>query len=122
MTKTTTIQISIYDWGKMEELICESQIGSIEDLVVLSYRFDKSVKYKKPTDKNWYYCKTMIKRLFRDEITAKNDDVKLVTSNDLKKILEEKFQAKLNKQNEKTKLEHFILYGNEETTAGNIIF
>ncbi|QDP39434.1 hypothetical protein [Radiobacillus deserti] len=130
MTKTTTIQISVYDYNTMEELIYETQIGSIEELIALSYRYDKSVKYKKPTDKNWYYCRTMIKRLFKKELNSKNNEVKLVTTNDLNKVLEERFQAKLEKKREQEQrdLEQIILDYDchrkniDEVTLENIVF
>lgn len=89
MTKTTTIQISVFDWSNMEEIVYESQIGSVADFLSLTYRFGRKVKYKKPTDKNWYYGKTMIKRLFKKEIAIK-PTLKFVTTNDLNKIEEEK--------------------------------
>jgi hypothetical protein len=94
MTKTTitTIQISIYDWSIMEEIVYEAQIGSVSDFLSLTYRFGKKVKYKKPTDKNWYYGKTMIKRLFKKEIAIK-PTLKFVTTNDLNKIEEDKRKA-----------------------------
>ncbi|MDC7732016.1 MULTISPECIES: hypothetical protein [Bacillus cereus group] len=91
-TNTTTIQISVYDWSIMEEIIYEARIGSIIDFLSLTYRFDKKVKYKKTTDKNWYYGKTMIKRLFKKEIAIK-PTLKFVTTNDLNKIEEEKRKA-----------------------------
>lgn len=73
----------------MEELVYEAQIGSIEDFLALSYRFDKKVKYKKPTDKNWYYAKTMVKRLYKKELLGRVPVIKIVSTNDLNRIEEE---------------------------------
>jgi hypothetical protein len=92
--KLQTIQISIINWSIMEELVYEAQIGSIEDFLALTYRFDKKVKYKKPTDKNWYYAKTMVKRLFKKELVGKSPKIKFTTANDLKKIEEQKQKIK----------------------------
>ncbi|HFK1513844.1 hypothetical protein [Bacillus paranthracis] len=107
-TTTTTIQISVYDWSIMEEIVYEAQIGSVTDFLSLTYRFDKKVKYKKPTDKNWYYGKTMIKRLFKEEIAIK-PTLKFMTTNDLNKIEEEKRKAeeeiKLKKEKEELEWE-----------------
>jgi len=103
MTKTTAIQISVYDWVIKEEIIYETQIGSVEDMLAITYRFGKKTKYKKPTDKNWYYAKTMIKRLFKKEMST-NPIIKFVTTNDLNKIYEEKLkseeEARLKKEKE----------------------
>ncbi|CDQ21808.1 hypothetical protein [Halobacillus karajensis] len=93
MTKTTTIQISIYEWSIMEEIVYETQISSVGEFLALTYRFDKKIKYKKPTDKNWYYAKTMIKRLFKKELSSKST-IKFVKTNDLNKMYEEKEKAK----------------------------
>lgn len=71
-----TIQISVYDWKNMKEYIYESTVSSVEDMIALYYKFNRQVKFKKPTDKNWYYCKTMIKRLFKSEIN-KDFDIRL---------------------------------------------
>lgn len=111
MTKTTTIQISIYNWSLMEEIVYEAQIGSIEDFLALTYQFDKKVKYKKTTDKNWYYAKTMVKRLFKKELAGKDPVIKFVVTNDLNKIEEEKAKAKeearLKKEEEELALEQW---------------
>ncbi|MGE7586477.1 hypothetical protein [Peribacillus sp. NPDC101480] len=95
---TTTIQISIYDWSIMEELVFEAQISSIEEFLALTYRFDKKVKYKKATDKNWYHAKTMIKRLFKKDVAKNRPVIKFVTTNDLNKIGEEKRKAEEEKR------------------------
>lgn len=105
MEQTTTIQISVYDWGKMEERVYEARVGSIAELVALSYQFNKNAKYKKSTDKNWYYCKTMIKRLFKKELSTKQPKIKFVTTNDLNKIQEEKRKAEEEARLEKEKIE-----------------
>jgi hypothetical protein len=98
--KKTTIQISVYDWTIMEEIIFETQISSLGDFVALTYRYNKKVKYKKASDKNWYYAKTMVKRLFKNEIGASGIKIKFVTSNDLNKMEEEKQKKKEEAQRE----------------------
>lgn len=100
MKKTTTIQISVYDWQLKGELIYEAQIECIEELLALSYKFGKKAKYKKPTDKNWYYNKTMVRRLFKKKLSDKEPLLKLVTINDLDKSLEELQKAKEEKEAE----------------------
>ncbi|MDN4493359.1 hypothetical protein [Ureibacillus aquaedulcis] len=128
MTKTTTIQISVYDWYLKHEYIYETQIGSVEDLISLSSQFNKKVKYKKPTDINWYYSKTMIKRLFKKEIaSAEYPEVKLVATNDLNKLIEERHQEKLKKEKERLEYEKMMLEFEErkyqmEVSSRNLIF
>jgi hypothetical protein len=90
----TTVQISVYNWVRMEEYVYETQVRSLGDFLALTYRYDKRVKYKKASDKNWYYAKTMVKRLFKNELGADGLVIKFVTSNDLKKMEEEKQKKK----------------------------
>ncbi|MBN3553311.1 hypothetical protein JYA63_03470 [Fictibacillus nanhaiensis] len=75
MKNTQTIQISIYNSfnnsfsEKTEyEFVYEAKVTCVAEFIVLTYQFNKFVKYKKPTDKNWYTPRTMIKRLFKNEI------------------------------------------------------
>lgn len=92
MKETTTIQISVYDWVNMEEIVYETQVRSVEDMVALTYQFDNKVKYKKPTDQNWYYAKTMLKRLFKQDL-IKTPNIEHIATNDLNKIYEGNGQA-----------------------------
>lgn len=88
MTKTTTIQISVYNWYDYEELIYQTQINSDEEFLALSFNFGNEAKYKRVTDKNWYRSKTMLEGLFRKEIREKvNLKHKIVAVNDLTQIV-----------------------------------
>ncbi|MBN8211101.1 hypothetical protein JI666_20405 [Bacillus sp. NTK071] len=84
-----TIQCSVYHWNVMEEIIYEAQIDSIEGFIALTCQFDKRVKFKKTSDKNWYYAKTMIKRLFKNDMAKNKPIIKYVCNNDLNKIEDE---------------------------------
>ncbi|PFX88117.1 hypothetical protein COL40_11620 [Bacillus toyonensis] len=105
---TTTIQISMYDYSLKKELVYETEVGSIEDMVTLSYRYEKRVKYRKPTDKRWYHCKTMIKRLFKKELESKPFEVNLVEENDLDKALEEYHRPRLEREKKEAEYEKFL--------------
>ena len=105
---TTTIQISVYDYSLKKELVYETEVGSIEDMITLSYRYEKRVKYRKPTDKRWYHCKTMIKRLFKKELEAKPFEVTLVEENDLDKSLEEYHRPRIEREKEQAEYEKFL--------------
>lgn len=105
---TTTIQISVYDYSFKRELVYETEVGSIEDMIALSYRYDKKVKYRKPTDKRWYHCKTMVKRLFKKELEAKPFEVTLVEENDLDKALEEYHRPRLEGEKKEEEYEKFL--------------
>ncbi|YCA42824.1 hypothetical protein M1E11_18740 [Bacillus sp. JZ8] len=89
----TTIQIHGYDKNTMEETIYKAQVGSIEDMLALTYQFENMIKYKKITDKTWYYAKTMIKRLFKKEL-SKIPNIEYVATNDFKETCEENRQDK----------------------------
>lgn len=95
-SKPTLLLVSIYDWDHLEfneeneknvpkEFVYEFYVRNIEDMVVLSHRFSSKVKYKKPTDKNWYTYRSMVYRLFRKEIDGRNIDnqLKLIAVNEL---------------------------------------
>ncbi|MFS0638592.1 hypothetical protein AB1K84_22090 [Mesobacillus foraminis] len=43
---TTTIQISIYDWVLMEELVYEAQIKNMAEYLALTYQFNKKLSIK----------------------------------------------------------------------------
>ncbi|PGB72260.1 hypothetical protein [Bacillus wiedmannii] len=105
---TTTIQISVYDYSLKKELVYETEVGSIEDMITLSYRYEKRVKYRKPTDKRWYHCKTMIKRLFKKELESKPFEVNLVEENDLDKALEEYHRPRLEREKKEAEYEKFL--------------
>lgn len=81
---THTIQISIYNWVIDEELIYETQVSSPEEMVALIYSYGKKVRFKKPTDKNWYYGRTLVKRLFKKELKNVKPLVKIADSKDLR--------------------------------------
>lgn len=72
------------------EIVYETEISSVADFVALTYRFDKLVKYKKPTDKNWYTARSMMKRLFKNEVVNNKPIIKIVEINDWKQKREEK--------------------------------
>jgi hypothetical protein len=113
MANTQTIQISIYKsfeksqsesemynnydcnndyYSHLEEFefVYEAEISSVADFLALTYRFDKQVKYKKPTDKNWYTAKTMVKRLFKNEVAKNKPIIKIAEINCWKQKREEK--------------------------------
>lgn len=48
-----------------QETIYEVEISSIGDLAELYNRFHCNVRFKKPTDKNWYSYRQMSRRLFK---------------------------------------------------------
>lgn len=80
-----------YKYNRNEyELVYEAKINNIADFVALTYRFDKQVKYKKPTDKNWYTARSMMKRLFKNEVANNKPIIKIVEINDWKQKREEK--------------------------------
>ncbi|HFJ9371738.1 TPA: hypothetical protein ACGW7B_002260 [Bacillus nitratireducens] len=105
-TKSTTLLVSVYQWtmetvetplpkkneGKSfftialppqhekhvaKEFIYEVQINNIGDLAVLHNRFHNKVRFKKPTDKNWYTYRAMSTRLFKKETS----ELKLIEIN-----------------------------------------
>ncbi|MFQ3546595.1 hypothetical protein Q7A53_21135 [Halobacillus rhizosphaerae] len=109
MTQSITIQISVYNWSIMEEFVYETQISSVGDFLALTYRFNKQVKYRKSTDKNWYYGKTMIKRLFKKDLNNGNP-LKINTTIDLERVYKEKDEAQRKAQREeKAKREKELL-------------
>lgn len=80
-SKSTILLVSVYEWDKYEfneesqnwercprEFIHEVYVRDIVDMVVLFQKFGRKVKYKKPTDKNWYTHRAMMNRLFKKEI------------------------------------------------------
>jgi len=90
-SKAIHLLISLYDWqgnydyhGKflhpIRETIFEVQIRSMKDMVILTHRLGVSVKYKKPTDKNWYTPRAMTRRLFRKEINGDHPYLEQVDS------------------------------------------
>ncbi|RLQ89956.1 hypothetical protein [Falsibacillus albus] len=95
MKSTQTIQISIYKaFGKSRynnyeynhlldefEFVYEAEVSSVADFIALTYRLNKFVKYKKPTDKNWYTSRTMVKRLFKKEIVNNKPIIKIAEVN-----------------------------------------
>ena len=81
------IQMSVYNYNVGHEFIYETEIDSLEELLSLSYKFDTKIKYKKKTDKNWYYAKTMVRRLFKKELEIHKPIIKVVKINDLTQIL-----------------------------------
>ncbi|MDK8643802.1 hypothetical protein [Niallia taxi] len=113
MQTKQTIQISIYnsnrdrskqlrdtrfgpfqEWSEYE-FVYEAEISSIADFIALTYRFDKFVKYKKPTDKNWYTTKIMGKRLFKNEVVNNKPIIKIVEVNCWEEKREKDYQKKL---------------------------
>ncbi|MER2079006.1 hypothetical protein [Psychrobacillus psychrotolerans] len=109
-SKTVTLLISIYDWNNKEDYdkrngtfinpvkedIFKVQIKGIKDMIILTHRLGVKVRYKKPTDKNWYSSRAMIKRLFRKEIDENLTYLEPVISSliELKKTKEEYQQLK----------------------------
>ncbi|KAB2489986.1 hypothetical protein [Priestia endophytica] len=120
-SKSITLLVSIYSWNReddydqktqsfinpIKEDVFEVQIKNIEDMTILTHRLGCKVKYKKPTDKNWYTYRAMTKRLFKKEINESRSHLEPLFSSviDLKKIMEERKQARLEKEREKWKLE-----------------
>lgn len=108
--KNITLLISIYSWdwkydydtrtsafiNPIKEDVFEVQIRSIEDMTILSLRLGWKVKFKKPTDKNWYTYRAMTKRLFNKEINESHGNLEPVFSSviDLMKVKEERRKAK----------------------------
>ncbi|MDC2863490.1 hypothetical protein [Bacillus sp. BP-3] len=113
METKQTIQISIYNSNQDRtkqlinsgfgsyyplseyEFVYEAEISSVADFIALTYRFDKFVKYKKPTDKNWYNAKTMVKRLFKNEVVNNKPIIKIIEVNCWKEKREKEYQKKL---------------------------
>ncbi|SIR68450.1 hypothetical protein SAMN05878482_10525 [Peribacillus simplex] len=94
----TTLLVSTYKWSRNEfdeikqkevksrkEFIYEVSVRDISDMAVVFHKFGRKVKYKKPTDKNWYTYRTMVNRLFKEEVTQKfsETDGRLVAVNTL---------------------------------------
>lgn len=100
--KKTTIQISTYEYSVGEEIIYEAEVDSLAGFLALTYYFNKRARYKKSTDKNWYYGKTLLKRLFKKELAENHPTIKFFTTNDLDKIFEEK---RIKKEEQKRKEE-----------------
>jgi len=82
-----TIQISFYNWGENKEEIYEAKVRSLGEYYELTRRLSKSVKVKKNTDKNWYYVKTLGKRLFKEELSYK-PSMELIKTNNLTQVLD----------------------------------
>lgn len=95
MKNTQKIQISIYKTFESPmgyddvcetfyqehnefEFIYETEISSVADFLAVTYQFDKLVQYKKPTDKNWYTARSMMKRLFKKEVANNKPIIKIV--------------------------------------------
>lgn len=101
----TKIQISVYEYYTInEEIIYEAQVGSIEEFLALTYSFGNRVKYKKLTDKNWYYGRTMIKRLFKKQLEGKRPTIKFVTTNNLDKVFEERRRKEEEKERQQAEI------------------
>ena len=92
-----TIQISIYNFSEKAEEIYEAKVKNLGEYYELTKNFSRSVKVKKSTDKNWYYVKTLAKRLFQQELSYK-PEMKLVKTNNLDKILKLKEEEKAKDQ------------------------
>ena len=88
-----TIQISIYNWAENQEEIYEAKVKNLGEYYELTKNFSRSVKVRKPTDKNWYYVKTLAKRLFKEDLSYK-PETKLVMTNNLDQILKLKEEEK----------------------------
>lgn len=69
--KKYDIQISVFDGGS--ESIYQTQVSNLSEFIALTFKHYRQVKYKKPTDKNWYHSKTMAKRLFKSELDIHHD-------------------------------------------------
>ncbi|MEW4231526.1 hypothetical protein [Priestia megaterium] len=80
MKKTISIEILVKDKNNMGNTIYKAQVESMGDLLSLTYQFDNKTKYRKSTDKNWYYAKTMMKRLFKKEM-SNTINIELVETN-----------------------------------------
>ena len=91
------IQISVYNWAEKEEEIYEAKVKNLGEYYELTRGLHKSTKVKKSTDKNWYYSKTLAKRLFKEELSYK-PEMKLVMTNNLDKILKLKKEVKAKEQ------------------------
>ncbi|PLT29219.1 hypothetical protein [Peribacillus deserti] len=78
--------------NRIKEDVFKVHIKSIEDMVILTHRLGCKVKYKKPTDKNWYTYRSRVKRLFNKEINECRSHLDPIFSSvvDLKKIMEER--------------------------------
>lgn len=81
------IQISIYNWSENQEEIYEVKVRSLGEYYELTRHLSKSVKVKKNTDKNWYYVKTLGKRLFKEELSYK-PSMELIKTNNLTQVLD----------------------------------
>lgn len=80
------IQISIYNWSENQEEIYEAKVKNLCEYYELTRHLSRSVKVKKSTDKNWYYVKTLGKRLFKKELSYK-PTMELVKTNNLNQVL-----------------------------------
>ncbi|SFF17474.1 hypothetical protein SAMN05428981_12122 [Bacillus sp. OV194] len=90
MENTITIQISVYHWTIIEEIIYEVQIDSIDQFLAITNRFGEKVMYKKDTDKYWYHARTMVERLIKNELSTRSPLLKFVTTNDISEMYERK--------------------------------
>jgi hypothetical protein len=106
-TKTTTLLVSVYDWNNCEfyedeqgwfrsprEFRYEVTVRDIVDMAILFQKFGSRVKYKKPTDKNWYTHRSMMNRLFKKEAAERFDEMegRLLAFNTLTEDILEKEQ------------------------------
>lgn len=111
----------------MEELVYEAQVNSLEELISLTYSFGKQVKFKKPTDKNWYYAKTLIKRLFKKDLEKLKPLIKHVGCNDLAEIERAKYvsmiadELKKKEEEEWEKFYSYTTYDLEEMSVSELI-
>lgn len=101
-----TLLVSLYSWDRQKDYdqetktfinpvnedVFEVKIKGIEDMTILTHRLGYKVRYKKPTDKNWYTYRAMTKRLFRKEIEDSRNHLEPVFSSvvDLRAIMEER--------------------------------
>ena len=92
-----TIQMSIYNWAENQEEVYEAKVRNLGEYYELTKNFSRSVKAKKSTDKNWYYVKTLAKRLFKEDLSYK-PEMELVEINSLDKILKLKEEEKEKEQ------------------------
>ncbi|USL25093.1 hypothetical protein [Priestia megaterium] len=87
-SKSIILLVSAYDWNHYEfneeeqrwgrfprEFLHEVPVRDIVDMAVLFQKFGSRVKYKKPTDKNWYTHRAMMNRLFKKEADERFDEI-----------------------------------------------